>query len=317
MISLIDVYHVLEAIVPLYVAMILAYASVKWWKLFTPDQCSGISKFVSKFSVPLLSFRVISANNPYQMNLKLMLSDTLQKIFALVVLTVVSKLSSRRSLDGIITGFSLSTLPNTLIVGIPLLKAMYGNGAATLLAQIVVLQSIIWYNLLLFLFEYRAAQAVSVTTLPENRGESDEVPQATRSKEREEEANDGSQGASTKLILLTVGKKLISNPNTHATLAGLIWSLISFRWELKLPVIIDKSISILADGGLGMAMFSLGLFMASQASIFACGAWLAVLAMAAKFLVGPALMAVASTAIIFGMVITVPVTLAYYFLLEL
>ncbi|PIA27966.1 hypothetical protein AQUCO_07400070v1, partial [Aquilegia coerulea] len=295
MISLIDVYHVLEAIVPLYVAMILAYASVKWWKLFTPDQCSGISKFVSKFSVPLLSFRVISANNPYQMNLKLMLSDSLQKIFALVVLTVVSKLSSRRSLDGIITGLSLSTLPNTLIVGIPILKAMYGNGAATLLAQIVVLQSIIWYNLLLFLFEFRAAQAVSMTSPAETRGES-EVTQGTQSKEREEKANDGSPRVSTKLILLTVGKKLISNPNTHATLSGLIWSLISFRWDLKLPVIIDKSISILADGGLGMAMFSLGLFMASQASIFACGAWLAVLAMAAKFLVGPALMAVASFA---------------------
>ncbi|PIA27967.1 hypothetical protein AQUCO_07400070v1 [Aquilegia coerulea] len=228
MISLIDVYHVLEAIVPLYVAMILAYASVKWWKLFTPDQCSGISKFVSKFSVPLLSFRVISANNPYQMNLKLMLSDSLQKIFALVVLTVVSKLSSRRSLDGIITGLSLSTLPNTLIVGIPILKAMYGNGAATLLAQIVVLQSIIWYNLLLFLFEFRAAQAVSMTSPAETRGES-EVTQGTQSKEREEKANDGSPRVSTKLILLTVGKKLISNPNTHATLSGLIWSLISFR----------------------------------------------------------------------------------------
>ncbi|KAF5189416.1 Auxin efflux carrier component [Thalictrum thalictroides] len=236
---------------------------------------------------------------------------------------------------------------------------MYGNEAATLLAQIVVLQSIIWYNLLLFLFEYRAAQAVSVTTLAENRGGSKVAPATptTRSIEREEEANDGSQGASTKLILLTVGKKLISNPNTHATLAGVIWSLICFRWELKLPKIIDKSISIMADGGLGMAMFSLGLFMASQASIFACGAWLAVLAMAAKFFVGPALMAVASyafglrstlfkiaivqaalpqgivpfvfaneynlhpkimsTAIIFGMFITVPVTLACYFLLEL
>ncbi|KAF5178887.1 Auxin efflux carrier component 1a, partial [Thalictrum thalictroides] len=172
MISLIDNYYVLEAIVPLYFAMILAYASVKWCKFFTPDQCSGINKFVSKFSVPFLSFQVISANNPYQMNLKFMLSDTLQKIFALVVLTVVSKFSSKRRLDAIITGFSLSTLPNTLIVGIPILKAMYGNEAATLLAQIVVLQCIIWYNLLLFLFEYRAAQAVSMTTLAENRGQS-------------------------------------------------------------------------------------------------------------------------------------------------
>lgn len=152
--------------------MLLAYASVKWWKLFTPDQCSGINKFVSKISVPLLSLRVISANNPYQMSLKLILSDTLQKIFALLVFLVVSKSSSRPTLDCVITSFSLSVLPNTLIVGIPLLKAMYGNGAAALLAQIVVLQSIIWYNLLVFLFEFRAALQVLVPPPSEVRGRS-------------------------------------------------------------------------------------------------------------------------------------------------
>ncbi|KAG8501581.1 hypothetical protein CXB51_003914 [Gossypium anomalum] len=37
--------------------MILAYVSVKWWKLFTPEQCAGINKFVANFSIPLLSFQ--------------------------------------------------------------------------------------------------------------------------------------------------------------------------------------------------------------------------------------------------------------------
>ncbi|KAL5725021.1 May act as a component of the auxin efflux carrier [Ranunculus cassubicifolius] len=353
MISLIDVYHVLEAIVPLYFAMFLAYASVKWWKLFTPDQCSGINKFVSKFSIPFLSFRIISANNPYHMNLKLLFSDSLQKISALVVLALVSKLSSIRVLDFVITGFSLSTLPNTLVVGIPILKAMYGNGGATLLVQIVVLQSIIWNNLLLVLFEFRAARAATMTP-PE---EMEDMEQTQSSEIEEEEAKDRSPRINTKVILLAVGRKIISNPNTHATLAGLIWSLISFRWGLKLPPIIDKSISILADGGLGMAMFSLGLFMASQGSIIACGTWLAILAMVAKFLVGPALMAISSltiglrstllkiaiiqaalpqgvvsfvfakeydlhpnilsTGVALGTLMTIPVTMAYYFLLEL
>ncbi|KAF9604226.1 hypothetical protein IFM89_004932, partial [Coptis chinensis] len=257
MISLIDVYHVVEAIIPLYVAMILAYTSVKCWKLFTPDQCSGINMFVSKFSVPLLSFRVISGNNPYKMNLKLIISDTLQKLFVLIVLTVTSKLTSRVNLDCVITTFALSTLPNTLIVGIPILKSMYGSEAAELLAQIIVLQTIIWYNLLLFLFEFRAAQAGSATTLSEMRVELEVTP-GTQSKEREEEEKDRSPRVNTKLILLTVGRKLISNPNTYATLLGIIWSMISFRWGLKLPIIVDKSVSILADGGLGMAMFSLG-----------------------------------------------------------
>ena len=31
------------------------------------------------------------------------------------------------------------------------------------------------------------------------------------------------------LLLSTVGRKLISNPNTHGTLAGLVWACIHFR----------------------------------------------------------------------------------------
>ncbi|KAK9104897.1 hypothetical protein Scep_021741 [Stephania cephalantha] len=219
MISPVDVYNVLAATVPLYVAMFLGYVAYKWCKLFTPDQCSGINKFVAKFSIPLLSFHVISANNPYQMNVKFILADSLQKIFSFLILLVISKVSSRGSLKWIITGFSLSTQPNTLVVGIPLLKAMYGNKATMLLAQTIGLQSLIWYNLLLFLFEYRASQAVVTTQLETS------------------------------------------------------------------------------DGGLGMAMFSLGLFMATQNGIVACGIRLAILAIGTRFLIGPALMIVASIVI--------------------
>lgn len=163
MVSLVDAYHVVAATVPLYIVMIIAYISVKWWKLFTPDQCAGINKFVAKFSIPLLSFQVISTNNPYKMSLKLIFADLLQKLLAFLVLAAITKVSSQGDLNSMITGISLSTLPNTLIVGLPLLTAMYGDEAALLLAQIVVLQSLIWYNLLLFLFELSAAMAAPVT----------------------------------------------------------------------------------------------------------------------------------------------------------
>lgn len=36
---------------------------------------------------------------------------------------------------------------------------------------------------------------------------------------------------------------------------------ISCRWNIKFPAIVEKSISILSSGGLGMAMFSLGTIM--------------------------------------------------------
>ncbi|KAI8024352.1 Auxin efflux carrier component 4 [Camellia lanceoleosa] len=83
-----DLYTVLTAVIPLYVAMILAYGSVRWWKIFSPDQCSGINRFVAIFAVPLLSFHFISTNNPYAMNFRFIAADTLQKMIILVMLCI-------------------------------------------------------------------------------------------------------------------------------------------------------------------------------------------------------------------------------------
>jgi auxin efflux carrier family len=140
MISLHDLYTVLAAVVPLYVAMILAYGSVRWWRIFTPDQCSGINRFVAIFAVPLLSFHFISTNDPYQMNLRFLAADTLQKLLVLALLAATSRLPAVPSprLDWSVTLFSLSTLPNTLVMGIPLLIAMYGPYAGSLMVQVVV-----------------------------------------------------------------------------------------------------------------------------------------------------------------------------------
>ncbi|XP_047952074.1 probable auxin efflux carrier component 1b [Salvia hispanica] len=558
MITISDLYHVLTAVVPLYVAMILAYGSVKWWKIFTPDQCSGINRFVALFAVPLLSFHFISTNNPYAMNYRFIAADTLQKLIVLAVLAVWSRISARASLDWSITLFSLSTLPNTLVMGIPLLKGMYGADSGSLMVQIVVLQCIIWYTLMLFLFEYRGARsliseqfpdtaasiisfrvdtdvisldgkepletqaevgqdgklhvtvrkstssrseifsrrshgpnsALSLTPRPSNltnaeiyslqssrnptpRGSSfnhtdfysmvngknasprhsnfgldEESGYANQPRgyppPPKKKANGGAEvgkdlhmfvwsssaspvseggihvfrgaeyaaaaatgahpkdyddfgrdgykpggegpvlsklGSSstaelnpkasieakatampptsvmTRLILIMVWRKLIRNPNTYSSLIGLTWSLVSFKWNVEMPAIVAKSISILSDAGLGMAMFSLGLFMALQPRIIACGKSVAALSMAVRFLTGPAVMAAASiavglrgvllhiaivqaslpqgivpfvfakeynvhpdilsTGVIFGMLIALPITLVYYILLGL
>ncbi|KAL7114623.1 hypothetical protein ACP275_04G132500 [Erythranthe tilingii] len=609
MISLGDFYHVMTAVVPLYVAMILAYGSVKWWKIFTPDQCSGINRFVALFAVPLLSFHFIASNNPYAMNLRFIAADTLQKLIVLAVLAVWANFSKRGCLEWTITLFSLSTLPNTLVMGIPLLKGMYGDFSGNLMVQIVVLQCIIWYTLMLFMFEYRGARmliseqfpgtagsivsihvdsdvmsldgrqpletaaevkedgklhvtvrrsnasrsdiysrrsvgfssntprasnltnaeiyslqssrnptprgssfnhtdfysmmqgggrasnfgANDVYALPNSRGptprpsnfEEESVNNINGSKaafyhgggnnnnnnnsnsssnahypapnpgmfspagsktnaaaaaakkplneggkdlhmfvwsssaspvsdvfggsldhhgrevrvpvsptkgegqrereennymereelsfgKRENNRNEGEKmgggdenkvklmpptSVMTRLILIMVWRKLIRNPNTYSSLIGLTWSLVSFRWHVEMPAIIAKSISILSDAGLGMAMFSLGLFMALQPRIIACGNSVAAFAMAVRFLTGPAVMAAASiavglrgvllrvaivqaalpqgivpfvfakeynvhpdilsTGVIFGMLIALPITLVYYILLGL
>ncbi|WVZ81844.1 hypothetical protein U9M48_029176 [Paspalum notatum var. saurae] len=602
-----DFYHVMTAMVPLYVAMILAYGSVRWWRIFSPDQCSGINRFVALFAVPLLSFHFISTNNPYTMNLRFIAADTLQKLIVLALLTAWSYLSRRGCLEWTITLFSLSTLPNTLVMGIPLLKGMYGDFSGSLMVQIVVLQCIIWYTMMLFMFEYRGARiliteqfpdtagaiasivvdpdvvsldgrndaieteaevkedgkihvtvrrsnasrsdvysrrsmgfssttprpsnltnaeiyslqssrnptprgssfnhtdfysmvgrssnfgagdafggvrtgatprpsnyeedaapakkygqypapnpAMAMAAAPPNKGGPKKAangqakgedgkdlhmfvwsssaspvsdvfgngnaaaeyndaaaavkevrmavasPRKVAAEGRKEKGEDfaerddfsfGNRGAAaaerdaeagderaaaagqgnaagvgaaaampptsvmTRLILIMVWRKLIRNPNTYSSLIGLIWSLVCFRWNFEMPAIILKSISILSDAGLGMAMFSLGLFMALQPRIIACGNKVATFAMAVRFLTGPAVMAAASfavglrgtllhvaivqaalpqgivpfvfakeygvhpdilsTAVIFGMLIALPITLVYYILLGL
>ncbi|VVB03741.1 unnamed protein product [Arabis nemorensis] len=599
-----DLYTVLTAVVPLYVAMILAFGSVRWWKIFSPDQCSGINRFVAIFAVPLLSFHFISTNDPYAMNLRFIAADTLQKIIMLVLLGLWSNLTKSGSLEWMITIFSLSTLPNTLVMGIPLLIAMYGPYAGSLMVQVVVLQCIIWYTLLLFLFEYRGAKLLIMEQFPETgasivsfkvdsdvvsldghdfletdaeigndgklhvtvrksnasrrssmmtprpsnltgaeiyslnstprgsnfnhsdfysvmgfpggrlsnfgpadlysvqssrgptprpsnfeenrygfypnstapappatagsypapnpefssgtakpnkiteenqnlenkgshdskelhmfvwsssnspvsdvfgggtggehvateqseqgakeirmvvsdqprksdaRGGGDDIEDGEGEREIEkattglnkvgtnstaelEAAGGGGTGIThmpptsvmTRLILIMVWRKLIRNPNTYSSLIGLIWALVAYRWHVAMPKILQQSISILSDAGLGMAMFSLGLFMALQPKIIACGNSVATFAMAVRFLTGPAIMAVASiaiglhgdllriaivqaalpqgivpfvfakeynvhptilsTAVIFGMLIALPITLVYYILLGL
>ncbi|XP_068652539.1 auxin efflux carrier component 2-like isoform X2 [Aristolochia californica] len=614
-----DIYDVLAALVPLYVSMILAYGSVRWWKIFTPDQCSGINRFVAVFAVPLLSFHFISENDPYAMNFRFIAADSLQKVVILFALFFWQAFSSHRSLDWMITLFSLSSLPNTLVMGIPLLRAMYGDFSGNLMVQVVVLQSVIWYTLMLFMFEYRGAKTLISEQFPETAGsitsfkvESDVMslngreplqadaelgedgklhvvvrkstssrsvissynkshglnsmtsitprtsnltgveiyslqssreptPRASsfnqtdfyamfsskvpsprsgyagnfhcgggdvyslqsskgptpRTSNFEEEmgrygkhrggrsmsgdfmngglgsypppnpvltnsaslgkkkeagnpnkelhmfvwsssaspvsegnlrhavnraaSNDFGameaakvlhneiSGASTgnkknskilslfpyslsgqspnqkfpasskagiggdklgcgthqmppasvmtRLILIMVWRKLIRNPNTYSSLFGVIWSLISYRWNIQMPSIVKGSISILSDAGLGMAMFSLGLFMALQPKIIACGRSVAAFSMAVRFLTGPAVMAatsiaigirgvllhvaivqaalpqgivpfvfakeynvhpdILSTAVIFGMLVALPITILYYVLLGL
>ncbi|TKY65216.1 putative auxin efflux carrier component 5 [Spatholobus suberectus] len=358
MISLADAYHVVAATVPLYVTMILAYVSVKWWKIFTPDQCSGINKFVAKFSIPLLSFRIISSNNIYKMSHKVMYADFVQKLLAVLVLTAITKISGRGGLKWILIGLSLTTLPNTLILGIPLMKAMYKGEAVVLLAQVIFLQSMIWYNLLLFLYELDAVKTRPAAAAPPSQGSGEtETAREVQSKGEEDTEPRTKRKMKVLPVLVTVGRKLIRNPNTYATLMGFIWSSIQFRWGLHMPEVVNQSIEILSNGGLGMAMFSLGLFMASQSSIIACGPRMAMVAIGLKVVLGPALMAVASlviglrdtlfkvaivqaalpqgivpfvfakeynvhpavlsTAILLGMLIALPVELAFYFLLAI
>lgn len=91
------VYHVLEAMAPLYTAAGLGYASVRWFKAFSAEQCAGINHFVALYSAPVLIFHLVATNNPYAA--RLVAADTLQKtaiLFSLMASAPIAAASMRR-----------------------------------------------------------------------------------------------------------------------------------------------------------------------------------------------------------------------------
>lgn len=180
------VYHVVEAMAPLYTSAVLGYASVRWLKAFSDEQCAGINHFVALYAVPVLIFHMVSTNDPYHMNERLIAADTLQKAVMLLALTAWafwSHLSRRRDggrgkrqvvhqgaaespIKWVVTNFSVASLPNTIIMGVPLLDGMYGPVSGGLMKQIVVMQFCIWYNVVIFLYEFMAARDGSARISP-------------------------------------------------------------------------------------------------------------------------------------------------------
>ncbi|KFK25870.1 hypothetical protein AALP_AA8G172900 [Arabis alpina] len=342
-----DVYKVIEAMVPLYVALILGYGSVKWWNIFTRDQCDAINRLVCYFTLPLFTIEFTAHVDPFNMNYRFIAADVLSKIIIVTVLAVWAKYINKGSYCWSITSFSLCTLTNSLVVGVPLAKAMYGQQAVDLVVQSSVFQAIVWLTLLLFVLEFRRA-GFSSNSKADNiniEGGRETAVMVVVGEEK-----------SFLEVMSVVWLKLATNPNCYSCVLGIAWAFISNRWHIEMPGIIEGSILIMSKAGTGTAMFNMGIFMALQEKLIVCGTSLTLIGMLLKFIAGPAAMAIGSialglhgdvlrvaiiqaalpqsitsfifakeyglhadvlsTAVIFGMLVSLPVLVAYYAALE-
>uniref|UniRef100_J3MYZ4 Auxin efflux carrier component n=1 Tax=Oryza brachyantha TaxID=4533 RepID=J3MYZ4_ORYBR len=66
-----DVYKVVAAMAPLYFALVLGYGSVRWWRLFTPDQCDTVNRLVAYFAVPFFGFDFASRVDPFALSYRI------------------------------------------------------------------------------------------------------------------------------------------------------------------------------------------------------------------------------------------------------
>ncbi|XP_059628677.1 auxin efflux carrier component 5-like [Cornus florida] len=348
-----DVYKVVVAMVPLYVALVLGYGSVKWWRIFTPEQCNAINSLVCYFTLPLFTFEFTAHVDPFQMNYRFIGADAISKVVIVVVLAFWAKCSSKGSYCWSITSFSLSTLTNALVVGVPLMEAMYGQLGVDLVVQSSVVQAIVWLTVLLFVLEFRRARDFS------------SAPSAGDSRVVGVESEKDLEGNAVHVeitrpsfwsLMKVVWLKLAMNPNSYGCIVGITWAFLSNRWHFQMPRILEGSILIMSKAGTGTAMFSMGLFMALQKNLISCGGNLTAFGMVLRFIAGPAAMAIGaiavglhgdvlriaiiqaavpqsitsfiyakeyglhadvlSTAVIFGMLVSLPLLVAYYAILE-
>ncbi|MCL7022790.1 hypothetical protein MKW94_025283 [Papaver nudicaule] len=349
MIGMGDIYKVVAAMTPLYVALVLGYGSVKWWKMFTREQCDAINKFVCYFTLPFFNFEFSSQANPLEWNFKFLAADAISKVIIVTVLVSWAK-GCNGCYTWLITSFSLSTLTNSLVVGVPMLKAMYGDLGVNLVVQSTVFQGIVWFSVLLLVLEFHKANDAS------------RVGVDSHNFVRDLERNDNTVSVSAMprpsfwSMMKIVWVKLILNPNAHASVIGITWAFISNRWHVEMPTIIEGSLLIMSKAGIGSAMFGMGLFTALQEKILACGASLTLFGLVLRFIAGPAAMAIGclvmglhgdvlriaiiqaalpqaiasfiyakeyglhanvlSTAVIFGMIISLPVLVVYFIALS-
>ncbi|KAK8633127.1 hypothetical protein V6N13_013981 [Hibiscus sabdariffa] len=208
MISWSEIYNVIEEVVPLYVALALGYGSVKWWGIFTVTHSDNINRLVCYFTLPVFCLEFTSQVDPYRMNYRFIGADMVMKAIVVALLAFWVKFSTNGILVWAITSFSLSNLTNTLVVGVPLIRAMYGQIVVALVIQSFVTQAIVWVALFLLVLEYRKFRTFTIASEGEE--------------EKDVETNSNAGGKTSLLHLMrVVGMKVAINPNVYACCLGI------------------------------------------------------------------------------------------------
>lgn len=232
-----DIYKVVVAMVPLYVALGLGYGSVRWWRIFTPEQCDAINRLVSFFALPFFTLQFTLSIDPFAMNYRFIAADAVSKLIIVLALALWAKCSSKGSYCWTITSFSLSTLTNSLVVGVPLLNAMYGRWSQDVVVQMSVVQAIVWLTLLLFLMEVRNVNSGTLPSSSEdvikgegNGGGGAQIVVAIETKEMPADVEEEpSSRPSFWRLMKIVWLKLALNPNSYASIIGISWAFIANR----------------------------------------------------------------------------------------
>lgn len=238
-----DISNVVVGMVPLYFALLLGYASVRWWRLFTAEQCDGINRFICLFIFPLFGFDFTAGVDPLRMNYRMIAADAMSKVVTIIGLALWWTWANfsaggprpSGSLNSCVTGFSLSTLTNLLFMGVPIMRPMYGELGVDIVVQLSVIQSLLWFPLLLMFLEFRKTRMEILQVASSSDGgivSANSTSDGTT--ERDIEQNDNADGGNSARssqspsrlgFIRVAGIKLAMNPNVIAVVLGVAWAL--------------------------------------------------------------------------------------------
>ncbi|XP_025801632.1 probable auxin efflux carrier component 5b [Panicum hallii] len=227
------------------------------WKELPLDQCDAVNRLVAYFSVPFFAFDFAARIDPFALSYRVLAADALAKLAVVLSLATWAAAAASasahrgaaagggkgkdRAVSWCITGFSRAALNNTLVVGVPLLDAMYGKWARDLIVQIIV-----YFPALLLAFEARRAWGAGKPAAAEGAAEGDV-----------EESGETAARSFWPLVR-AVWMKVARNPNVYAGVLGVAWACVTNRWHIETPSIIEGSVLVMSKTGVGLSMFSMG-----------------------------------------------------------
>ncbi|KAL8231775.1 hypothetical protein R6Q57_001553 [Mikania cordata] len=142
------------------------------------------------------------------MNYRFIVADVISKAIIILAISLWANFTNKGNYPWSITCFSLSSLNNTLVVGVPLMAAMYGSLGENLVIQSSILQFMFWIMIILLMFEFQRAK---------------------RSLDSGVSSIDTTKRTSLLILAKIVAIKLAKNPNSYACVMGLLWALMSNR----------------------------------------------------------------------------------------
>jgi malonate transporter and related proteins len=218
---------VLTIVVPVFalIALGLAAARLNW--LSEPAQ-KGLAEFSATIAIPALLFRTVSSSAPLTVSpLRIWLA-----FFGALGLTWLAAMLAGRYLlrrpEIDRTSIAMtSTYGNTVMLGIPLCLAVYGDAAAAPIAIILSIHTAILWGGATLQHQWLARSAAT--------------DPAT--------------------LLLSILRDLARNPLIMAIVAGVIWRLSG----LGLNAVVDRTLGLLAQAGVPTALVALGVSLAGFA----------------------------------------------------